>query len=41
MVATSIDGVSDDVPDHFGKIYSAFYNSADNATELSLVHERV
>ena len=40
-VATSIDGVSEDVPDHFGKIYSALYNSADDATELRLVHERV
>jgi hypothetical protein len=41
VVATSIDGVSENVPDHFGKIYSDLYNSADDATELMLVHERV
>ena len=41
VVATSIDGVSDNVPNHFGKIYSDLYNSADDATELLLVHERV
>ena len=40
-VATSIDGELEDVPDHFGNIYSTLYNSADDATELNLVHERV
>ena len=40
-IATSIDGVTEDVPDHFGNIYSTLYNSADDATELNLVYERV
>ena len=39
--ATSIDGVSTDVPDHFRDIYSTLYNSANDAAELSMVHERV
>ena len=39
--ATSIDGVSADVPDHFANIYDTLYNSADDADELNLVHERV
>ena len=41
VIATSIDGVSNNIPDHFGNIYSTLYNSADDATELKLVHERV
>ena len=40
-IATSIDGVSDSIPDHFGNIYSTLYNSADDATELNAVHEKV
>ena len=41
VIATSIDGISDNIPDHFGSIYSTLYNSADDVTELNLVHERV
>ena len=41
LVATSIDGVTEDVPEHFGNIYSALYNSADDATEMRNVHEHV
>ena len=40
-LATSIDGVSNNIPDHFGSIYRTLYNSADDATELNLVYERV
>ena len=40
-VAISIDGVKEDVPAHFGNIYSTFYNSADDDTELNLVHENL
>ena len=40
-VASSIDGVSDTIPDHFGGIYSALYNSANDATELRSVTEKV
>ena len=39
--ATSIDGVTEDVPNHFGGIYSKLYNSAEDAAELSAVHQRV
>jgi hypothetical protein len=41
VIATSIDGVSTDVPDHFGNIYSTLYNSADDTAQLNLVQERV
>ena len=41
VIATSIDGVTENVPDHFGSIYSTLYNSANDATELKLVHQRV
>ena len=41
VIATSIDGVSTGIPDHFGNIYSTLYNSADDAVELNIVHKRV
>ena len=40
-VANSIDGVSDNVPGHFGSIYSKLYNSAADAHKLQEVHEHV
>ena len=39
-VATSIDGVSQNIPDHFGGIYSQLYNSADDVDKLKEVHAR-
>ena len=40
VTAFSIDGVSKDIPDHFGGIYSNLYNSADDANELvSVLHQ--
>ena len=41
VIAISIDGVTENVPDHFGSIYITLYNSAKDATELKLVHQRV
>ena len=41
VVANSIDGVSSNVPEHFGSIYSQLYNSADEAYKLQAVYERV
>ena len=41
VVANSIDGVSANVPDHFGSIYSHLYNSAEDSDKLREVHERV
>ena len=40
-VANSIDGVSDNIPDHFGSLYSKLYNSAADAHKLQEVHEQV
>ena len=33
-VAVSIDGKSEDVPNHFAKIYSDLYNSVDDKDDL-------
>ena len=41
VVASSIDGVSDNIPEHFGSIYSQLYNSADDSDKLRAVHEHV
>ena len=40
-IATSIDGVSADIPGHFSAIYSQLYNSADDSEDLKAVHARV
>ena len=39
-VATSIDGVSQDIPEHFGRIYSELYNSADDGEKVAEVYAR-
>ena len=39
-VASSIDGVSANIPEHFGAIYSQLYNSADDSENLRMVHAR-
>ena len=39
-VATSIDGVSENLPEHFSAIYSQLYNSADDGDKLRAVHAR-
>ena len=39
-VATSIDGVSDNIPEHFSTIYSQLYNSADDGDKLAEVYDR-
>ena len=39
-VATSIDGVSQNIPEHFGTIYSQLYNSAEDSEKLKEVHTR-
>ena len=39
VIASSIDGVSTEVPDHFSKIYSTLYNSAEDTAELESVHQ--
>ena len=38
--ATSIDGVTQDIPEYFGKIYGELYNSAEDAARLSEVNAR-
>ena len=40
-VASSIDGVTQNISEHFGSIYSDLYNSADDAEELKEVEKRV
>ena len=39
-VATSVDGVTQDIPEHFGRIYSELYNSANDAEKLAEVYVR-
>ena len=34
-----IDGVSENIPEHFWAIYSKLYNSADDSEKLRAVHE--
>ena len=41
VVANSIDGVSENIPEHFASIYSELYNSADDADQLREVHKKV
>ena len=39
VVATSIDGNSANMPEHFRSIYSKLYNSTDDAVRLNEVNE--
>ena len=39
-VATSIDGISQNIPEHFSTIYSQLYNSADDTAKLAQVYVR-
>ena len=39
-VATSIDGVSKNIPEHFSSIYSQLYNSANDGEKLAQVYAR-
>ena len=41
VVATSIDGVNDNVPDHFKDIYSKLYNSVDDVENMTRVSSEV
>ena len=41
VVATSMDGVKEDIPGHFKTIFSDLYNSADDNDELLLVLKEV
>ena len=41
MVATSIDGVKDNVPGHFKDIYSKLYNSVDAAANMAKLSTEV
>ena len=40
-VATSIDGVSENVADHFKEIYSKLYNSVDDVDNMARVSNEV
>ena len=40
-VATSIDGVTEDIPDHFRNIYSKLYNSAEDTENMARVSNTV
>ena len=41
LVATSIDGVKENVPDHFKEIYSNLYNSVDDVENMAKVSNEV
>ena len=41
LVANSIDGVKDNIPNHFMKIYSKLYNSVDDAENMAKVSSEV
>ena len=41
VVATSIDGVKENVPEHFKNIYSQLYNSVDDAEDMARVSTEV
>ena len=40
-VADSIDGVSENIPDHFGTIYKDLYNSVKDGDEVKLISEEI
>ena len=39
VVASCIDGVSENIPQHFGSLYKNLYNSADDEAKLAKVFE--
>ena len=41
VIATSIDGVKENIPDHFKTIYSELYNSVDDAENMAKVKGEV
>ena len=41
LVATSIDGVKENIPNHFKEIYSKLYNSEDDAENMPAVSTEV
>ena len=41
VVATSIDGVNTNIPEHFRDIYSQLYNSVDDARNMAVVSSEV
>ena len=41
VVATSMDGVKDEIPNHFRNIYSSLYNSVEDTENLAEVAEQV
>ena len=41
LVANSIDGVKEDIPDHFKEIYSKLYNSVDDAENMARISSEV
>ena len=41
VIASSIDGVKRDIPEHFKGIYSSLYNSVNDRDELSLIQNRI
>ena len=41
VVATSMDGVTENIPDHFRSIYSQLYNSADDTEKIEIVTAQV
>ena len=41
VVATTIDGVKENVPEHFKNIYSQLYNSVDDAEDMARVSTEV
>ena len=40
-VAESIDGVHNNLPDHFGSIYKELYNSVNDGEEVKLINQEV
>ena len=38
VIATSMDGATENIPDHFGGIYSQLYNSANDTEKMEEVH---
>ena len=41
VVADKVDGITDDIPNHFGDIYKELYNSVGDGEEVKLISEEV
>jgi hypothetical protein len=41
IFADSIDGVHDDVPNHFKQIYSKLYNSVEDAADVAIISQKI